>query len=93
MKIANVIGKLEKAQRELADAISALREMSATEPRDGSDLSWDEHEKRLLVEALARAEGNQTAAARILKLSRDKLRYKIAKHGLSRGSRRAAGSP
>ncbi len=91
MKIANVIVKLEKAQRELGEAISVLREMAEAEPRQTPDLSWDEHEKRLLQEALARANGNQTAAARILKLSRDKLRYKIAKHGLTRENRRTNG--
>ena len=84
MKIASIIVKLERVQRDLAETISTLRELSTLDSRPDTDLSWDEHEKRLLSEALQSAHGNQTAAARILKLSRDKLRYKIAKHGLNR---------
>ena len=47
-------------------------------------LSLDEFEKRLVAEALERAGGNQTKAAHILHVSRDKVRYKMAKHGLGR---------
>jgi DNA-binding protein Fis len=49
-----------------------------------SHLSLDDHEERILADALYRADGNQSAAARILKVSRDTVRYKIAKHGLKR---------
>jgi DNA-binding NtrC family response regulator len=48
---------------------------------EGSD-SFEEHEKRLVREALARAEGNQSKAARELRIGRDALRYKMKKHGL-----------
>src|SRR5580693_2054786 len=44
----------------------------------------DEFEKRLVVEALERAGGNQSRAAQILQVSRNKVCYKMAKHGLSR---------
>jgi DNA-binding NtrC family response regulator len=44
--------------------------------------TFAEHEKRLIVEALARANGNQSQAARSLRLGRDALRYKMQKHGL-----------
>jgi DNA-binding NtrC family response regulator len=44
--------------------------------------SFEEHEKRLIHEALARAEGNQSKAARELRIGRDALRYKMKKHGL-----------
>jgi DNA-binding NtrC family response regulator len=40
-------------------------------------------EKRLLIDALAQARGNKSAAARILRISRDTLRYRIKKHGLA----------
>jgi DNA-binding NtrC family response regulator len=46
------------------------------------DLSFDAHEKRLLADALALAQGNQSEAARALRIGRDALRYKIKKHGL-----------
>ena len=44
--------------------------------------SFEEHEKRLVQEALSRAEGNQSKAARELRIGRDALRYKMKKHGL-----------
>ncbi|HXM46164.1 MAG TPA: sigma-54 dependent transcriptional regulator [Bryobacteraceae bacterium] len=48
---------------------------------DGS-LSFDEQERRVIEEALDRAGGNQVHAARLLGITRDKLRYKIKKHSL-----------
>jgi DNA-binding NtrC family response regulator len=44
--------------------------------------SFDEIEKGLVVEALTQAEGNQSKAARQLKIGRDALRYKMKKYGL-----------
>ena len=44
--------------------------------------SFEEHEKRLIAEALAKASGNQSQAARALRIGRDALRYKMKKHGL-----------
>ncbi len=40
------------------------------------------HEKQLIAEALERAGGNQSEAARALRIGRDALRYKMKKHGL-----------
>ncbi len=48
---------------------------------EGAD-SFEEHEKRLVRDALSRAEGNQSKAARELRIGRDALRYKMKKHGL-----------
>jgi DNA-binding protein Fis len=39
-------------------------------------------EKSLIVQALERTRGNQSAAARLLGISRYALRYRMAKHGL-----------
>jgi DNA-binding NtrC family response regulator len=47
-----------------------------------SGVSFDEHEKGLLADALERASGNQSEAARLLRISRDRLRYKMAKYNL-----------
>ncbi|MBD0328127.1 MAG: sigma 54-interacting transcriptional regulator, partial [Pyrinomonadaceae bacterium] len=44
--------------------------------------SLEEHERLLLVQALERAGGNQSQAARILRIGRDALRYKMKKHNL-----------
>ncbi|MGC3999156.1 MAG: sigma-54 dependent transcriptional regulator [Anaeromyxobacter sp.] len=49
-------------------------------PSDG--LVLDEVERKLIVEALERARGNQSQAARLLGISRDTLRYRLKKHGL-----------
>ena len=46
------------------------------------DATLDDHEKRLVAEALSRANGNQSQAARALRIGRDALRYKMKKHGL-----------
>jgi DNA-binding NtrC family response regulator len=45
-------------------------------------VSFEEHEKNLLIETLARTQGNQAEAARQLHIGRDALRYKMKKHGL-----------
>lgn len=45
-------------------------------------LSLDEVERSLIQSALRRTKGNVTAAARLLKTSREKLRYRIRKFGL-----------
>ena len=42
----------------------------------------EEVERQLIRQALARAEGNVTRAAKLLGLSRDTLRYRLEKHHL-----------
>jgi len=51
-------------------------------PPDG--VSLDDVERRLIVQALVRANWNQTQAARYLDLSRKTLIYRMEKHGISR---------
>jgi DNA-binding NtrC family response regulator len=60
------------------------KQAPAGESSQGSDseASFEDHEKGLLMDALARAGGNQSEAARILKISRDRMRYKMAKYDL-----------
>jgi DNA-binding NtrC family response regulator len=45
--------------------------------------SLEEHEKELLGQALARAKGNKSAAAKLLGLSRATLRYRLEKFGIA----------
>ena len=45
-------------------------------------LSLEAVERALLVRALDKASGNQSAAARLLGISRDTLRYRMEKFGL-----------
>jgi DNA-binding NtrC family response regulator len=47
-----------------------------------SNQSLEEHEKRLVTDALSQAGGNQSKAARQLRIGRDALRYKMKKFGL-----------
>jgi two-component system response regulator HydG len=57
---------------------------TASLPEEGMDLkavqaAWEE---RLVEQALARTDGNQTRAAQLLGLTRDELRYRVEKFGL-----------
>jgi DNA-binding NtrC family response regulator len=56
---------------------------TAAPPPSGELPSLEEQERRLLVEALEKAKGNQSLAARLLRISRDTLRYRIKKHAIS----------
>ncbi len=51
-------------------------------PAAASSESFADHEKQLIAEAMERASGNQSEAARALRIGRDALRYKMKKHGL-----------
>jgi two-component system response regulator AtoC len=53
---------------------------AASPASDGMSLA--DQERRLLVQALAKTGGNQTQAARILRVTRDTLRYKMKKFNL-----------
>ena len=44
--------------------------------------SLEDQERRLVVQALESAGGNQSQAARLLRIGRDALRYKVKKYGL-----------
>jgi DNA-binding NtrC family response regulator len=55
---------------------------SATPAASTGEMSFDQQERRVIEEALDRAGGNQVHAARLLGITRDKLRYKIKKHNL-----------
>ncbi|HYM07336.1 MAG TPA: sigma-54 dependent transcriptional regulator [Terriglobales bacterium] len=75
---------------DVADLPENLRPLSAAGQAAGNalgaappaDLSLEEQERLLLVSALERAGGNQSQAARLLRISRDRMRYKMAKHNL-----------
>ncbi len=60
---------------------SSLGKRSSDES-DNQDLTLPEMERKLLVNALKKAMGNKTQAAKSLNITRDKLRYKIKKNGI-----------
>jgi transcriptional regulator with PAS, ATPase and Fis domain len=62
---------------------SPTTEASAAAPAGEGMMSLPEQERRLLVHALSRCGGNQTQAARLLRITRDTLRYKVKKFNLS----------
>jgi transcriptional regulator with PAS, ATPase and Fis domain len=51
----------------------------------GDGMSLADQERRLLVQALSRCGGKQTQAARLLRITRDTLRYKVKKFNLRKG--------
>lgn len=55
---------------------------SANGTEGEASVSFEQHERDLLAQALERAGGNQSEAARILRISRDRMRYKMAKYNL-----------
>jgi DNA-binding NtrC family response regulator len=66
-----------RAPREEISVIRGAAPETGVEPD-----SLEAHERRLVIEALERAGGNQSQAARLLRIGRDALRYKMKKHGL-----------
>ncbi len=59
--------------------VSALTQVNATAIATADGGSWYETERRLLVSALTKSGGNQSVAARLLGITRDKLRYQMKK--------------
>jgi DNA-binding NtrC family response regulator len=50
-------------------------------PAEGIDIG--ELERALVVQALERTRGNVTHAARLLRMNRDQMRYRVQKYGLA----------
>jgi transcriptional regulator with GAF, ATPase, and Fis domain len=69
---------------ELGELLPAVSSPSAVPPAAGAGdpLSLPEQERRLLMEALERCGRNQTRAAALLKISREKLRTRMKRYGL-----------
>jgi DNA-binding NtrC family response regulator len=66
-----------------SDERRAASASTGVEPASTDDgVSLEDHERRLIVQALESAGGNQTQAARLLRIGRDALRYKVKKHRL-----------
>ena len=61
---------------------SGKAEAAGASPAPEASASLEDHERELLTGALERAGGNQSEAARILRISRDRMRYKMGKYNL-----------
>lgn len=68
-------------QQDLLDLAHVFFE-EPKEERWGKTLDMEENEKQLIQEALRRSKGNISQAAKLLNISRDKLRYKLKKYNL-----------
>jgi PAS domain S-box-containing protein len=55
---------------------------AAADPIPSDGISLEENERMLVVRALEKTNGNQTQAARLLRVTRDTLRYKMKKFNL-----------
>jgi two-component system response regulator AtoC len=76
----------ERDRLEPDDFTTLTRSVAATSfklPPEGINL--EEVERQLLLQALERANGNQTQAAQLLGINRDQVRYRIEKFGLHLG--------
>jgi PAS domain S-box-containing protein len=65
-----------------ADSSLAAAGATLSPSSSGDAMSLVEQERRLLVRALEKTGGNQTQAARLLRITRDTLRYKMKKFSL-----------
>ncbi|HLJ45388.1 MAG TPA: sigma 54-interacting transcriptional regulator [Bryobacteraceae bacterium] len=65
-----------------ATVMPAIASNGTEEAASNDGMSLADQERRLLVQALAKTNGNQTQAARILRITRDTLRYKMKKFNL-----------
>jgi DNA-binding NtrC family response regulator len=75
---------VDRDRLEPDDFTTLTRSVAATQfrlPPEG--LNLEEVERQLLVQALERAEGNQTQAGQLLGINRDQVRYRIEKFGLT----------
>jgi DNA-binding NtrC family response regulator len=81
MAISDMID-VENLPASLRNGHAMAAPSSQESTQNPSAVSFDEHEKGLLNDALERAGGNQSEAARLLRISRDRLRYKMGKYSL-----------
>jgi two-component system response regulator AtoC len=68
---------------ELRRAAPPKRQDKLVPPVSEEGLVLDDVERKLIAEAMERASGNQSKAARLLGVSRDTLRYRLKKHGMA----------
>jgi DNA-binding NtrC family response regulator len=65
-----------------AEPVEPVAPSTAVEESDSPASLLENTERRLIADALAKTSGNQSEAARLLRIGRDALRYKIKKYGL-----------
>jgi DNA-binding NtrC family response regulator len=73
---------LQGPHEEASRSAQALSTPAPGATGNSTSPSLEEHEKQLVAQALAESGGNQSQAARRLRIGRDALRYKMKKYGL-----------
>jgi transcriptional regulator with PAS, ATPase and Fis domain len=71
------IADLPAYLRIAGDQVPATRDASSS-----AEGTFEDYERTLLIRTMEQAGGNQSKAARILRIGRDALRYKLKKHNL-----------
>jgi DNA-binding NtrC family response regulator len=88
-KLRKIIASLEKQHRELGKILKVLHEVNQLPiAKVRRAVLLEDHERAVISGALRRSKGNQSEAARMLGIGRDRLRYKVAKYKLGRELRR-----
>ncbi|HTM50537.1 MAG TPA: sigma-54 dependent transcriptional regulator [Bryobacteraceae bacterium] len=64
-------------------AAASAGELNGAQPASAGFESLEEQERHLIMQALESAQGNQSQAARLLRIGRDALRYKLKKYNLA----------
>jgi DNA-binding NtrC family response regulator len=77
--IPDLPASLRPAKSSLATAAT----VSLPESNDAGVATFEEQERLLILRALEASGGNQSQAARLLRIGRDALRYKMKKHNVS----------
>ncbi len=83
--VPDIVRAVEAAEGQASGQASDGKHLPTILPADGLDMkslevAW---ERSLVEQALARTDGNQSGAARLLGLTRDELRYRVEKFGLA----------
>ena len=84
-EVGSSIEEMIRSARQVSENTDALAGAVSETSASMSQMadSMQQVERDLIAQALRTAGGNQTKAARLLGMSRDTLRYRIKKHGLS----------
>ncbi len=76
------VGSLPMAVGHSGNGPVPMMPMTPTSTLPEMGLSLEDNEKQLILRALDKTGGNQTQAAKLLKITRDTLRYKMKKFKL-----------
>jgi DNA-binding NtrC family response regulator len=77
-----ILEKIESAPPKWALKKPTTVRRGGRSQRTSLDDHLNDHERALIAAALTRAKGNQSEAARLLGMGRDRFRYKLSKHDL-----------